>query len=724
RGITRYGQWYGNPYGDWSAMFAAFCLHFAGYPPDVTPYNAGVESMRLAWRSAGLTAADGPPRLGVLIFLDDNADGKADRAAVVVTSAGGQLITVEGDVSGAVTAAQVAADDPRIVDIGALPERPPQAEEGVTEIVMDSLQFDAEAASNGWQIVAESSTSHTTATFPEGATGDNVDVQLRKYVEPTEVEDEFLVHLEIDKKLSWSTVFKYGEYIGATTNKYGVDDIGKFAQINSNHAPITIKQQTNSDVVLWLDIRIIGADGKVISSTGTIKRYCNIPSASNTTILLRTGGTDDKPYGLIIYSESSFNGTDSTELSPYVITIEQSKLEEAGQSVTQAVTVDTVLEQVVDEMGANIQFMNFVSGDYDPKTTTCSDGKLIWKPIVANYTPQSDSDSGSAWHNNAARLTYRVRLKHTQSCAQHLDSGCTTACEHSYEVNESATLTYSYSNASSTKYTAAFPKPYVRGLLYDIHFQKVDATATNKPLPGAVFTLTWNGTTYEAASDASGNVSFTGLRWGSGTLSEHQPPEGYTKTFSPMDITMCYTTSPELLMADAAHTDRLMYKPDTVPWLVTNAPKVVASADIAIIKTDQDGAALAGAVFLLEKYDGSTWTAVTGYETFTPVIAGGSTEAKYIINSLPPGEYRLTEISAPSGYMKLAAPVEFTFDGSKITPSGPYTGVAFSTTSITFANLQGVSLPETGGSGITVYLLIGFALITLPLAVAAKRRKA
>ena len=25
RGITRYGQWYGNPYGDWSAMFVSFC---------------------------------------------------------------------------------------------------------------------------------------------------------------------------------------------------------------------------------------------------------------------------------------------------------------------------------------------------------------------------------------------------------------------------------------------------------------------------------------------------------------------------------------------------------------------------------------------------------------------------------------------------------------------------------------------------------------------------
>ncbi|MCC8132003.1 MAG: hypothetical protein LUC38_00805 [Oscillospiraceae bacterium] len=26
-GHTRYGAWYGNAYGDWDAVFAAFCLH-------------------------------------------------------------------------------------------------------------------------------------------------------------------------------------------------------------------------------------------------------------------------------------------------------------------------------------------------------------------------------------------------------------------------------------------------------------------------------------------------------------------------------------------------------------------------------------------------------------------------------------------------------------------------------------------------------------------------
>ena len=43
-GITRYGQWYGNPYGNWNAMFVAFCLNYAGVSSNIIPYNSGVEA--------------------------------------------------------------------------------------------------------------------------------------------------------------------------------------------------------------------------------------------------------------------------------------------------------------------------------------------------------------------------------------------------------------------------------------------------------------------------------------------------------------------------------------------------------------------------------------------------------------------------------------------------------------------------------------------------------
>ena len=69
RGITRYGQWYGNPYGDWSAMFVNFCLHYAG--AEGVPMNAGPEAMRLQWQAAMLyePALKDNVHVGNLVFL-------------------------------------------------------------------------------------------------------------------------------------------------------------------------------------------------------------------------------------------------------------------------------------------------------------------------------------------------------------------------------------------------------------------------------------------------------------------------------------------------------------------------------------------------------------------------------------------------------------------------------------------------------------------------------
>lgn len=40
-GYTRYGAWFGDPYGEWCAMFASFCLHYAGVEQSVFPYASG-----------------------------------------------------------------------------------------------------------------------------------------------------------------------------------------------------------------------------------------------------------------------------------------------------------------------------------------------------------------------------------------------------------------------------------------------------------------------------------------------------------------------------------------------------------------------------------------------------------------------------------------------------------------------------------------------------------
>lgn len=123
RGITRYGQWYGNPYGDWSAMFASFCLHYAG--AQNAPYNAGPESMRLEWQAAGLYRdfADASPQLGNLLFLSKGEGAlKSANSVAIITDFNDSFITViEGNLDNTVVQTQYQTDDPAILGYGLVP---------------------------------------------------------------------------------------------------------------------------------------------------------------------------------------------------------------------------------------------------------------------------------------------------------------------------------------------------------------------------------------------------------------------------------------------------------------------------------------------------------------------------------------------------------------------------------------------------------------------------
>lgn len=85
KGITRYGQWYGDDYGDWCVMFVSFCLRYAGIPGEAVPY----ESSCPRWQST-LTElklfqepAQHTPRTGDIVFFDLDDDGEADHVGLV-----------------------------------------------------------------------------------------------------------------------------------------------------------------------------------------------------------------------------------------------------------------------------------------------------------------------------------------------------------------------------------------------------------------------------------------------------------------------------------------------------------------------------------------------------------------------------------------------------------------------------------------------------------------
>lgn len=132
RGITRYGQWYGNPYGDWSAMFVSFCLHYAG--AEDLPANAGPESMRLEWEAEGLyEAADAfVPEVGNIVFLksdsvEDTEVTTASDVAIIIEVTEDTIKIIQGDFNDTVSERTLNINNSTILGYGLVPESSPYA---------------------------------------------------------------------------------------------------------------------------------------------------------------------------------------------------------------------------------------------------------------------------------------------------------------------------------------------------------------------------------------------------------------------------------------------------------------------------------------------------------------------------------------------------------------------------------------------------------------------
>ena len=102
-GYTRYGAWYGLPYGDWCAMFVSFCLSYAGLT-DI-PNGAGCQTWINALTEAGLyfEADEYLAAPGDVIFFDHDGDGRADHVGIVSEITEDGYVTIEGNYSDMVT---------------------------------------------------------------------------------------------------------------------------------------------------------------------------------------------------------------------------------------------------------------------------------------------------------------------------------------------------------------------------------------------------------------------------------------------------------------------------------------------------------------------------------------------------------------------------------------------------------------------------------------------
>ncbi len=126
KGWTRYGAWYGIPYGDWCAMFISFCLNYADIPESAIPYDCATTTWIDSLSARGMYAPAGSydPKPGDLIFFDWEGDGLSDHVGIVWAVNPGSITTIEGNHTPSVELFDYDLSDGHIQGYGILPENP------------------------------------------------------------------------------------------------------------------------------------------------------------------------------------------------------------------------------------------------------------------------------------------------------------------------------------------------------------------------------------------------------------------------------------------------------------------------------------------------------------------------------------------------------------------------------------------------------------------------
>lgn len=143
KGYNRYGAWYGNPYGDWNAMFVSFCLNYAGIPQGRVPYASGSYAWSVDLQNRGMykNPAEYVPVPGDLIFFKMTKE-QADHVGIVtyVDEPQKKVRVILGDFENSVQEKEYLLTGSTITGYGKLPENPnPPETESMTEEMTEEM---------------------------------------------------------------------------------------------------------------------------------------------------------------------------------------------------------------------------------------------------------------------------------------------------------------------------------------------------------------------------------------------------------------------------------------------------------------------------------------------------------------------------------------------------------------------------------------------------------
>ena len=595
---------------------------------------------------------------------------------------------------------------------------------------------------NAWQIVKEKYN-----TQPQ-LTEDGL-LRIQKNVIPTDVENEFYIYVNMEPVLSWEEIFLQSTIWLCNNNNIGnlsgiTEGItasemqkltgGHVSQLVDEKIPLdsTLTTQPNKEEKIT-EIQLMKA-GKVVATIPVNMHYGLSQQSSDSFTIIYSAPNSD---GFVKLSNISRSGT--------VLTIPE---EAWGQIIGGDETGDFKLlygrvepTTVTDPMGDYIEYLGEVKTNNG--TATFNNNTLTWKDFTELDRSGDSSDfelvEGNYYRKYAYQLSYKIRLKVEKegfnSCAEYLN-GTSTPKEFSYPTNGTTTVNYRTTKDSIERGPANFKIPEVRGLLYNVEFQKVDKD-TKEGLAGATFRLTgaYAGKNYDLSevSAADGYVKFRNLPWGTYSLEETQAPEGYNKTYSGENVILCYTHNKELLEQDhnqphkADHINDIknMLYSKKGEWKIENEAVVKKVFwNILKVSASDNNLTLEGATFTLSRDGLSVYS---GESDGNGVVYWKNTLTNEPLNSsqdIEEGIYTLSEIKAPTGYTpsdeiwtveitaKGAKPIIRDQDGKDITDKvlkQPDEGNESYV--MTIENEAIYALPSTGSHGTFVYMIGGTLLL-------------